>query len=55
MDGPKMLVSVWLGFLLLTSGCVSSGHPSIVDQDRIAQIKLNISTKVDVPGTGKTY
>ena len=48
MNGQKIRVSVWLGFLLLASGCVSSGNSFIVDQDRIAQIKLNISTKVDV-------
>jgi hypothetical protein len=48
MNGQQILVSVWLSFLLLASGCVSSGNPSIVDQDRIAQITLNISTKVDV-------
>ncbi|MEI8013272.1 MAG: hypothetical protein WCH20_00390 [Nitrospira sp.] len=48
MNGRKILVSVWLGFLLLASGCVSSGNPSIVDQDRIAQIKFNISAKVHV-------
>ncbi len=48
MNGQRILVSVWLGLLLLASGCVSSGNPSIVDQDRIAQIKLNIATNVDV-------
>jgi hypothetical protein len=48
MNGQQILVSVWLGSLLLASGCVSSGNPSVVDQDRIGQIKLNISTKADV-------
>ena len=48
MKGQRLLVSVWLGVLLLASGCVSSGNPSIVDQDRISQIKLNTSTKEDV-------
>ena len=48
MTGQRILVAVWLGFLLLASGCVSSGNPSVVDQDRISQIKLNTSTKEDV-------
>jgi hypothetical protein len=48
MNGQKILVTVWLCFLLLASGCASSGNPSILDQDRIAQITLNISTKADV-------
>jgi len=48
MMGQRILVTVWLGLALLVSGCVSSGNSSIVDQDRIAQIKLNISTKDDV-------
>jgi len=39
--------SAWLGIVLVV-GCVSSGNPSVVDQDRIAQIKLNTSTKEDV-------
>ena len=39
--------SAWLGAFLL-AGCVSSGNPSVVDQDRISQIKLDISTKEDV-------
>ncbi len=33
---------------LTVMGCVSSGNSSIVDQDRIAKIKLNISVKDDV-------
>ena len=48
MSGQRILVGVWLGFVLLASGCVSSGNPSVVDQGRIAQIKLNTSTKEDV-------
>lgn len=48
MTGQRILVIVWLGLALLVSGCVSSGNPSVVDQDRIAQIKLNTSTKEDV-------
>ncbi len=48
MKGQRLLVGVWLGLLLLASGCVSSGNPSVVDQDRISQIKLNTSTKEDV-------
>jgi hypothetical protein len=34
--------------VLLESGCVSSGNPSVVDQDRISQIKLNTSAEEDV-------
>lgn len=37
-----------LTFALVISGCVSSGNSSIGDQDRISQIKLNISVKDDV-------
>lgn len=37
-----------LTFVLVLSGCVSSGNSSIGDQDRISQIKLNISVKDDV-------
>lgn len=48
MRGQRVLVSVWLGVVLLASGCVSSGNTSVVDQDRVSQIKLNISTKEDV-------
>ena len=48
MNGQNILVGVWLGVVLLASGCVSSGNPSVVDQDRIAQIKLDTSTKEDV-------
>ncbi len=48
MRGPRTFVTVWLGLALLVSGCVSSGNPSVVDQDRISQIKLNISAKKDV-------
>ncbi len=48
MKGQRLLVSVWLGVLLLASGCMSSGNPSVVDQDRISQIALNTSTKEDV-------
>jgi hypothetical protein len=48
MTGQRILVRVWLGLALLVSGCVSSGNPSVVDQDRISQIKLNTSTKEDV-------
>ena len=48
MKGQRLLVSAWLGVLLLASGCVSSGNPSVVDQDRISQITLNTSTKEDV-------
>lgn len=44
----RILVTVWLGLALLVSACVSSGNPSVVDQDRISQIKLNTSTKEDV-------
>jgi hypothetical protein len=46
--GPRTYVTVWLGLVLLVSGCVSSGNPSVVDQDRISQIKLNTSAKEDV-------
>ena len=48
MNGQNILVGVWLGVVLLASGCVNSGNPSVVDQDRIAQIKLDTSTKEDV-------
>src|SRR2546426_12255032 len=48
MTGQRILVAVWLGLALPVSGCVSSGNPSVIDQDRIAQIKLNTSTKEDV-------
>lgn len=48
MIGHRILLVVWLGFVLLVSGCVSSGNSSIADQDRIVQIKLNTSTKEDV-------
>jgi hypothetical protein len=34
--------------VLLASGCVSSGNPSVMDQGRISQIKVDISTKGDV-------
>lgn len=37
-----------LTFALVLSGCISSGNSSIGDQDRISQIKLNISVKDDV-------
>lgn len=37
-----------LTFVLTLMGCVSSGNSSIVDQDRISQIKLNTSVKDDV-------
>ena len=48
MKDQRILVTVLLGHALLVSGCVSSGNPSVVDQDRISQIKLNTSTKEDV-------
>lgn len=32
----------------LLAACVSTGNPSVVDQDRIAKIQLNVSTKEDV-------
>ena len=32
----------------LLVGCVSSGNPSVVDQDRISQIKIDVSTTEDV-------
>jgi len=37
-----------LGIPFLLAGCVSSGNPSVIDQDRIGQIKVDISTKEDV-------
>ena len=48
MTGQRIFVTVWLGLALLVSGCVSGGNPSIVDQDRVSQIKLNTSAKEDV-------
>lgn len=48
MVGQRILVCVWLGLVMLASGCVSSGNPSVMDQDRISKIKLNTSTKEDV-------
>jgi outer membrane protein assembly factor BamE (lipoprotein component of BamABCDE complex) len=48
MRGQRIPMGVWLVCVLLASGCVSSGNPSVVDQDRISQIKLDISTKEDV-------
>ena len=46
---PALLCCIahWLGANLL-AGCVSTGNPSAVDQDRISQIKLDISTTEDV-------
>jgi hypothetical protein len=38
----------YLAFLLLTSSCVSSGNPSVVDEGRTSQVILNSSTKEDV-------
>lgn len=48
MTGQGILVTVWLGLGLLVSGCVSGGNSSVVDQDRVSQIKLNTSAKEDV-------
>lgn len=48
MTGQRIFTAVWLGIALLISGCVSSGNPSVMDQDRIAQIKIDTSTKEDV-------
>lgn len=48
MRSQRNLVIIWLMLALLVSGCVSSGNPSVVDQDRISQTKLNTSTKEDV-------
>ena len=46
---PHRLCSVvCLGLVFLLSACMSSGNPSVIDQTRVDQIKLNISTKDDV-------
>lgn len=42
------VVASSLLYLLSVTGCVSSGNPAVVDQERIAQIQLNVSTKEDV-------
>lgn len=37
-----------IGISLTLAGCVSSGNPAVVDQDRVALVQLNVSTKDDV-------
>lgn len=37
-----------IGISLALAGCVSRGNSAVVDQDRIAQVQLNTSTKEDV-------
>jgi hypothetical protein len=48
MTGSRIPVTIWLGLAMLISGCVSSGNPAVMDQDRLAKIVLNVSTKEDV-------
>jgi hypothetical protein len=48
MTGSRIPVTVWIGLVLLVSGCVSSGNPSVMDQARLDQIVLDVSTKADV-------
>jgi hypothetical protein len=48
MASQGILVTVWLGLALLVSGCVSSGNPKVLDQARLDQIVLDVSTKADV-------
>jgi len=50
MNSPVIFLTIGIGFAFVFQGCVSSGNPSVVDQDRIAQIKLDVSTKEDVRG-----
>ncbi|GKS58276.1 lipoprotein [Nitrospira sp.] len=43
-----MRILVPIVFLLATSGCVSSGNPSVLDENAVAQIKEGVTTKQDV-------
>jgi hypothetical protein len=48
MTGQRIRMAVWLGLVLLVSGCVSSGNPKVMEQARLDQIVLDVSTKADV-------
>ena len=42
------LITLCLALLLLLTGCISSGNTAVMDQARLEQITVNISTKEDV-------